>query len=249
MRSLLFVLIMPFTVTACADAPTLPGADTRETGPNFGTVTPIGGEEPCDPWLDLNWCVDPGDGECITSTGNETTTQGCGETGGGSPGGSSEPVPADTACNTSDDGVLNDPQVQVGLEDLWKQSRFDSAQSQRLESAAWIVQNSDGSRQLAPFTYTQRDPCNANGNWLAPAVSTTPLPPKRTMARALTVDPPPSVSPSPDTATPCMRSRSIAIGVSDRACANQAVAASGHAGGWCVSNAHSIAAAATASAR
>lgn len=76
--------------------------------------------------------------------------------------------PADTACNTADNALLNDAAVQAGFESLWNQSGINLAQSQRLESAAWIVQNPDGSRQLVPFSYNQRTACAVNGNFFAP---------------------------------------------------------------------------------
>jgi hypothetical protein len=97
--------------------------------------------------------------------------QGCAPGGGGGGGGGDpqpDQPPADTACNTSDNAVLNDPTVQAGFENLWNQSGMNLQQSQRLESAGWIVQNANGSRQLVAFSYTQRDACGVNGNFFPP---------------------------------------------------------------------------------
>lgn len=154
---------------ACTDAPTIPRTDAREAGP-ASHVMPIDGGKPCDPWRDVNWCEDPGD-DCLTSTGDEAGVQNCSGTPGGPGGGGPtvNPPAPDTACKTNDDAVLNDLAVQAGFEELWEQSGIDLEQSQRLESAAWIVQNPDGSHHLAPITYNQRDACGVNGNWFAPA--------------------------------------------------------------------------------
>lgn len=66
--------------------------------------------------------------------------------------------------------MLDDPAVRQVLWNLWQQSNADAPQTQRLEQAAWIVLNADGSLGMAPFTdLTEQGPCAVNGNMLAPA--------------------------------------------------------------------------------
>jgi hypothetical protein len=169
------VLLSLFVVAACSDSPTVPTV-SAEGSRASEHVTYYPGTGECDPWMNLNWCEGRDPGECITSdpsTGEPEEyvgIQGCG-TGGGDPGGGgtpTDPPPADTACNTSDNAVLNDPSVQAGFESLWNQSGMNLQQSQRLESAGWIIQNADGSRQLVAFSYTQRNACAVNGNLFPP---------------------------------------------------------------------------------
>lgn len=159
---------------ACADAPTSPtptliGAEASRAG----AWTPIGGGGECDPYQSIDWCEDPGDpgdGECMTSQpGMEqpddfTGVQGCKLGGSGSEG---EQPPPDT-CQTGDP-MLDSPAVEQGLKDLWARSAPTAPQAQRLEQAAWIIQNADGTYGTAPFSVTTQGPCGINGNLNAPA--------------------------------------------------------------------------------
>lgn len=133
----------------------------------------------CDPWTSLNWCEGEGGG-CITSVGSSEYQgiAGCVPPGGGGaptlpappppaptqP--APEPEPGDT-CNTGDP-VLESSAVQATLKDLWSKSRASEAQAQRLEHAAWIIQNPDGTYGTAPFSYSAQTPCGVNGNMNAP---------------------------------------------------------------------------------
>lgn len=147
----------------CSDAPTTP---TVEPGTNAVTskltpVDPGGGE--CDPWLDPTWCEDddPGDpgegGECLTgdpaATGSPEEDVGVHHCpppgGGGETGDGDEPPPADT-CATGDP-VIDDPDVSVGLQDLWVRSNPNANLAQRVEQAGWIVQTSAG-YSVIPWT-------------------------------------------------------------------------------------------------
>lgn len=164
---------------ACTDAPTGPSLDPGAVGPSRIGVWAPGGGGKCDPWQDVNWCEGDSGGEpCITGeplTGGEPEeyvgVQGCG-TGGGGPGGDGgdddgeEPPPADT-CRTGDP-ALDSPAVKQGLKDLWARSNPTLAQAQRLEQAAWILQNPDGTFRMATFSVTVQGPCGVNGNLNAP---------------------------------------------------------------------------------
>lgn len=170
LRHYLSALALLLLVAACADAPTSPTA-TVGVGPREGVwIPPEPGE--CDPYQDVNWCEDdPDDGTCATSDsigGPEgyVGIQACPSPRGG--GGSSSPPPTypDT-CKTGN-AVIDDPAVEAGLTDLWKKSNIDSAQEKRLEHAAWIIRNADGSHRLMAFTYTIQTPCSVNGNMNAP---------------------------------------------------------------------------------
>lgn len=181
---LLLVLGLFLVMGGCTDTGTLPQATIPDAAPGLAVAADSGdyqdpaccekvivtvpGPDPaeCDPYASLNWCE--GGGDCLTAG-----STGCPIGGGPGPGGGGGVVPpdnppADTACNTSDSPVLNDAAVQTGFEDLWNQSRMNLEQSQRLESAAWIVQNADGSRHMVPFSYTQRNACAVNGNFFPP---------------------------------------------------------------------------------
>jgi hypothetical protein len=58
--------------------------------------------------------------------------------------------------------------VKQGLKELWARSNASALQAQRLEQAAWIIQNPDGTFGMAPFSVTAQGPCRVNGNFNAP---------------------------------------------------------------------------------
>jgi hypothetical protein len=173
LRQFLAVVLVSFSA-ACTDSPVAPTLDADKAGPSrIGAWIP-GGPGECDPWQDVNWCNDPGDpGDGACATGAEPPSgavevQGC--TGPGSPrsspGDGDDPPPSDT-CQTGDP-ALDSPGVQKGLKDLWTRSNPDAPQSQRLEQGGWIVQESDGSYRMAPFSSSVQGPCSINGNMNAP---------------------------------------------------------------------------------
>lgn len=170
-RRCLSTFALLLLAAACADAPTSP-TTILGTGPRENVwIPPDPGE--CNPWQDVNWCEDPGDGDtCVTSdstSGPEgyVGVEGCPGTGGG--GGTSDPPSTDPDTCTTGNAVIDDPTVEAGLTDLWKRSGIDKPQEQRLEHAAWIIRNSDGSHRLMAFSYTVQTACSVNGNMNAPA--------------------------------------------------------------------------------
>jgi hypothetical protein len=160
LRGWLPVLMLSLSAAACADSPTSPPKlDTGNAGPSEGSVYVPGGPSECDPWLDVNWCEDPGDGHCMTSgPGTEPPdeyagVQSCTKEPGGPGGGGAEPdeEPADS-CNTGDP-VVDDPEVSRGLQELWARSSPDANLAQRRETAGWIVQTSSG-YSIVPISTT-----------------------------------------------------------------------------------------------
>jgi len=159
---------------ACADSPTAPSIAPDGVGPSKIGVWAPGGGGKCDPWMNLDWCEPDDGGGCMTSQPPEGTpeefqgVQGCLPPGGGGGGGTTptDTVPTDT-CKTGDP-VLDSPAVKQGLNDLWARSNPTAPQAQRLEQAGWIVQRSDGSFYMAPFTISAQGPCSVNGNLNAP---------------------------------------------------------------------------------
>ena len=166
------VAFMIVLAAACSDSPVEPGSSARTAVPREMGFSGPGNPGTCDPWLDPNWCED--EGACLTSAGGDpgdsASIQSCpgggGPGGGGTPPPSSQP-PAPDTCRTQD-AVLNDAGIQAGLKDLWLRSRIGQPQAQRVEPAAWIVRNTDGTYGLVELSYTARGPCTVNGNWSAP---------------------------------------------------------------------------------
>jgi hypothetical protein len=158
---------------ACADAPTSPVATSDSVGPSEHAWIPGDGE--CDPWQDLSWCDDPGDpgdGTCVTSEpgGGEDTeehvgSEGCG-TGGG---GTTAPSPTESDTCKTGNTVIDDPAVEAGFKELWRKSGVDQPQAQRMEHAAWIIRNADGTHSVQQITsYYAQGPCSVNHNMNAP---------------------------------------------------------------------------------
>jgi hypothetical protein len=167
----------------------LMGCPRGPGGENCYTLPPVSGGPTipaCDAWMDANWCKGDqcimgvpavngpefsGIASCPIGGGPIGGPDGPG-TGGPGTGGPTEPkpplpeVPGDT-CNTQHP-VIDDPAVQAGFQDLWAKSGSSKAQTQRLEHAAWIVQNPDGSHRIEPFAYFVQTPCSVNGNMNAP---------------------------------------------------------------------------------
>jgi hypothetical protein len=183
------MLFALFFAAACTDSPTGPDtANSRGTGPNriwtwyMPGVVVVGTPEECDPWMDLNWCEGggAGGGECMESVGvNDpeamriATAGGCTGTGGGGGGtpvggGTTSPPPeSGDTCRTGNE-ILDSPDVQAGLRDIWTRSNPSAPQSSRLEQGGWIVQRPDGTFGMAAFSITAQGPCNINGNLNAP---------------------------------------------------------------------------------
>jgi hypothetical protein len=63
--------------------------------------------------------------------------------GSGTPPPPNSPPPPDTACNTTDE-VLNSPEVQAGMQNLWAFSNPNGAMQDRQERGGWIVQTASG---------------------------------------------------------------------------------------------------------
>lgn len=171
LRKCCAALVLLF-VAACSDSPVGPGASARTAAPSETGAYIPGGPGECDPWLSADWCRD--EELCPTAlepgTGDPFAVQSC--PGGGEPvgGGPSPPAtepPSPDSCETQNT-VVDDPVVQAGFKDLWQRSRINEPQAQRLETAAWIVRNADGTHRLVELSYSQRGPCNVNGNWSAP---------------------------------------------------------------------------------
>jgi hypothetical protein len=166
----------------CADLPTQPvapgdGAPAYEDAAQTSSccildpvIVVAPGPVECDPYQSLDWCEGDG-GECMTSwtgSGDESgylSTEGCNDTGGGSPGDGSSPPPPGApspaeppptvqpdTCKTGDPTV-DDPAVQQAFIHIWSNSNYgpDVPMNQRIEDGGWIIRNADGTLRFMSF--------------------------------------------------------------------------------------------------
>lgn len=158
------VLVLLLFAGACADSPTSPTISPDDAGPSGIVYYPPEDDRGCDKYTDPNFCQGRRTGECITSTPGTGSpeesvgVQSCGSSGGGGGGsGTTTPPPVpppsepvDT-CKTGDP-VVDDPDVSLGLENLWVQSNPDANLYQRVEKAGWIVEGSPGQYSIVQWT-------------------------------------------------------------------------------------------------
>lgn len=175
------MLLTVMVMAACADAPTTPQGEGISSAGNAGgrsrpntdlmldPVIVIGTpQEPtCDPYTDPNWCEgDDGGDQCMSSTDPGTSdpelvyvSSGCtgdpGSPGGGDPGTTEPPPPADT-CQTGE-AMVDDTDVHGQFDALWQQSLAEG-----VEMGGWIVRDGPNDYRLIPFQNAVYTPCGVD---------------------------------------------------------------------------------------